>query len=168
MHRVMIESEKSGTRGIRKQILRRSLLPNESGHAFVELALMLPLFSIIIIGAAEFARLTYALNEVSNAAHAGVQFGAQNHINAHNTNGMQQAATNDGQNVKALKATASNFCACSNGTTITCANAATACSARIIQYVQVNTSVSMDPLFHLPGLPTTYTLHGQAIMRAEQ
>jgi hypothetical protein len=61
-----------------------------------------------------------------------------------------------------------NFCVCSNGTTITCANAATACSARIIQYVQVNASVSMDPLFHLRGLPTTYTLHAQAIMSAEQ
>ena len=160
--------EKDGARAICKHTLLGSLLRKESGHAFVELALMLPLFSMIIIGAAEFSQLTYAFNEVSNAAHAGVQFGAQNHVTARDTSAMQLAATNDGLNVTNLKATATNFCVCSNGAAITCANAATACSARTILYVQVNTSVLMDPLFYLPGLPKTYTLHAQATMRAEQ
>src|ERR1035437_660415 len=161
----VIKAAKDRARGICKPIMQRCLSLNESGQALVELGIMLRLFCTIIIGAAELSRLIYAFNGVSNAARAGVQFGAQNHLTAQNISGMQQAAINDGVNVKSLTATASNYCVCSNGTVITCANAASTCSARIIEYVQVNTSVSMDPLFHLPGLPTTYTLHSQAIMR---
>lgn len=168
MNQPRINKHECGPRTRTWKPARRGALLSESGHAFVELALMMPIFTIIIIGAAEFARLGYALNEVSNAARAGVQYGAQNHLTARDSNGMQQAATNDGHNVKSLKSTASTFCVCSNGTAITCANAATSCSARIFEYVQVNTSVNVDPIFHCPGLPTTYALHGQATMRVEQ
>ena len=138
------------------------------GQAFVELALLMPIFTLMLVGAAEFARLAYASIEVSNAARAGVQYGAQTPLTAANIAGMKTAATSDAPDVTNLAATASDFCTCSNGTAITCTNAATTCTARIIEYVQVNTSASVNPTFHIPGLPSTYTLQGTAVMRVEQ
>ncbi len=53
----------------------------------------------ILIGAGEFARAAYAYIEVSNAARAAVQYGAQNHATSDDTvgdtAGMLTAARND-------------------------------------------------------------------------
>jgi Flp pilus assembly protein TadG len=142
----------------------------DSGQSFVELALVLPIFVLLLLGAAEFGRLAYMAIEVSNAARAGVAYGAQNHITASDTMGMQLAATNDGSNVATLNASASHFCQCSGTGTSTCASGD--CTAgtdnRILEFVQVNTTAAVDPLIHVPGLPTTYTLTGKAVMRVEQ
>jgi Flp pilus assembly protein TadG len=130
----------------------------------------MPMFTLLLAGAADFARFAYASIEVSNAARAGVQYGMQSATTAMDTAGMAQAATNDGADVSSLKATASASCVCTDGTSITCANAATKCvaPARILQYVQVNTTAALNPLFQYPGLPTTLTLNGQASARVEQ
>jgi Flp pilus assembly protein TadG len=139
----------------------------ESGAALAELALMLPIFSVLIVGAAECARLEFAAIEVANAAHAGVQYGAQNYTTAANASGMRSAATSDGSDVTNLSATATTYCTCSNGTSITCADSATSCSARVFQYVQVTASATVNPTFHIPGLPSTYTLQSTAVMRVQ-
>jgi Flp pilus assembly protein TadG len=143
---------------------------NDAGQALIELALIMPIFTVLLAGAGDFARLAYAGIEVSNAAGAGVQYGAQNRITALDIAGMKLAATNDGADVSSIQATASNSCVCTDGTSITCANAATACvsPARTLQYVQVNTSAEVSPFFHYPGLPATFNLQGQATMRVQQ
>jgi Flp pilus assembly protein TadG len=148
------------TRGVRRG--------GERGQALAELALMLPMFSALLVGAAEFARVSYAAIEVANAARAGAAYGAQNHLTALSSATMQSIAQSDAPNVTNLTAVASTFCTCSNGTAITCANAATTCSARVIPYVKVVASASVNPLFHVPGLPTTYNLQSTAQMRVEQ
>lgn len=146
---------------------RRAAIGDDSGQALVELAVGLTICITLILGAAEFGRLAYASIEVSNAAHAGAAYGAQTHTSASDTSGMRTAATQDGPNVTGLSATASHFCFCSNGSASTCA--ATDCaSSRIIEYVQVNTTGNVDPYFHVPGLPKTYTLTGKAVMRVVQ
>lgn len=148
----------------------RQNMHEQKGQSLVELAILMPIFSLLIVGGAEFARLAYAAIEVSNAAHAGVQYGAQSYLTAMDTTGMQRAATNDGPDITSLQATATKSCTCTNGTSITCATAPTKCvsPARVLGYVQVNTTAVVNPLFHLPGLPKTYTLHGQATLRVEQ
>jgi len=136
----------------------------------LELALLMPMFTLLLVGSADFARFVYASIEVSNAAHAGIQYGMQNRNTALDLTGMAQAAVNDGPDVSALKATAINFCVCTDGTSITCANAGTKClsPARILQYVQVNTTAQLNCLYNYPALPTTITLNGQASARVEQ
>ena len=142
-------------------------LRGDIGQAFVELALVLPIFVLLLVGAAELGHLAYASIEVSNAARAGVQYGAQSHITASDYAGMQMAAVNDGSDVTVLSATASHFCSCADGSVSTCASGD--CSAsRILEYVQVNTSAAVPTLFHYPGIPPTLTLTGQAVMRVEQ
>ncbi len=163
----MTKTNSRDTKKWRVGTMLHRAMHEDSGQAFVELALSMTILVLLLTGAAEFGRLAYAGIEVSNAARAGVGYGAQNHITASDNAGMQSAATNDGSNVAGLTATATHFCSCSNGNASTCAP--TDCAgARIIEYVQVNTTASVDPLFHVPGLPRTYTLNGQAIMRVVQ
>ncbi|MGO8720236.1 MAG: TadE/TadG family type IV pilus assembly protein [Acidobacteriaceae bacterium] len=151
----------------------RAGMRNDVGQALVELALVFPIFILLLIGAAEFGRLAYAAIEVTNAARAGVAYGAQSHITASDYTGMQTAATRDSANLTGVTATATNFCACSSApsTQVSCTTVIASCSPaplHSLEYVQVNTSATVDPLFYYPGLPKTFTLTGQAIMRVEQ
>ena len=67
-------------------MLRRNLR-EETGQALVELALVVPLFTVILFGAVEYGRLAYDAIEVTNAARAGAAYGAQNHVTAADTCG---------------------------------------------------------------------------------
>jgi Flp pilus assembly protein TadG len=148
----------------------------DSGQAIIEMMILLPIFLVLMIGTVEFGRLAYAYIEVADAARAGVQYGAQNRATASDTAGMQQAALNDAPDVHGISLTPAptHFCACSNAqsTTVSC-TAVPACSGnnRLIEWVQVNTSVQVDPIFRFPGLPPAgknFVLKGQAIMRVAQ
>ena len=147
----------------------------EAGQSLIELALVMPVLVLVLLGAVELGRMGYAKIAVANAARAGVAYGAQNVFTAVDINGMQSAALNDGSDIARWKtngfsATASKFCMCSNGATINCANAATSCvnPNRSFIYVEVDTQASVDSLFAVQGLPKTYTVNGKAIMRVQQ
>lgn len=153
------------------KIGRPVAMRDSRGQALVETALTIPLLLLLLIGAAEFGRLAYAAIEVSNAARAGVAYGAQSHITASDSSGMETAATQDGSNITGLTATSSHFCTCSsNGAVLACTTSLNTCVSpdRVIEYVQVNTTATITPMFNYPGISRTFTLTGQAIMRAEQ
>jgi Flp pilus assembly protein TadG len=140
---------------------------NQHGSSLVEVAVAVGLFTVMLIGATEFGWLAYQSIEVSNAARAGVQFGAQSRTHAADISDVQAAATQDAANVHGIAAAATYFCQCANGGTSTCA--VTDCStSRIIEYVQVNTSATVTPPVTLPLLPRSYALTGKAVMRVEQ
>jgi Flp pilus assembly protein TadG len=149
--------------------MRCTALRNTVGGALVELALVVPIFSTLLLGAAEFARLAYAGIEVSNAARAGVAYGSQSSTTASDIAGMQSAATSDGTNVSGLSATAKEFWACSNSTVpytqLSSPPTCTGTGNHVLNYVQVTTTATVNLLIHVPGLPATFTLHGLAIMR---
>jgi Flp pilus assembly protein TadG len=150
---------------------RRTISRDDSGQALIELALIVPIFTLLLVGAAEFGRLAYVSIEVADAARAGAAFGSQNHITASDTTNIVAAAKQDAPDVPVMTATTSDSCSCSDGTSITCATAGTSCvsnGARIIESVQVNTAATVDMGLHYPGLGSTFTLHGQAIMTVEQ
>jgi len=155
-------------------IARRTAIRSDIGQAFVELALVLPIFILLLVGAAELGRLSYSSIEVSNAARAGVAYAAQNHITASDLAGIRQATTQDAPEIASMAPpVVTQSCSCATGATVTavsCTTAGTSCvsPSRIIEFVQVNTSADVDTVFHLPGIPNTVTLRGQAIMRVEQ
>ena len=140
---------------------------HREGQALVETALVLPILVTILIGAAEMARVAYAAIEVANAAHAGAQYGAQNGYTASETTGIATAASNDAANLTGMTTTSSYSCVCSDGTASTC-QTSDCSSSHIEETLTVNTSVTYDPVIHLPGIPKTYTLKGQAIQKCAQ
>lgn len=139
----------------------------EKGQALVELALTIPLLALLLLGAAEFARVIYVSIEVSNAALAGVQYGAQNPAQAGNTSGIQTAASNDAQDITLGTTTVSKACICSNGTASTCLP--TDCTGSNIETIlTVQTQATFDPGIHVPGFATSYTLYGHAVQKVLQ
>ena len=150
----------------------RTRRTGDAGQSLLELALTLPLFVFILLGTAEFARFAWASIEASNAARAGVQYGAQNHITASDSSGMQTATTLDGTNLSGLTATPAHYCVCSTAAaTVSCTlPLSTTCPspATLLEFVQVNTSATVTPLYRWPGLPTTFTARGFALMQVEQ
>jgi Flp pilus assembly protein TadG len=139
----------------------------DAGQALVETALLIPLLTTLLIGTAEMARVAYAAIEVANAAHAGAQYGAQSGYTASDTTGISNAAAIDAANLTGLTTISSYSCICSDGSASTCQP--TDCSnTHIEQTLTVNTQATIDPIIHLPGLPTKYTVKGQAIQRCAQ
>jgi len=155
--------------------LLRVAARGNAGQALVELALVFPLFILLLVAGAELGRLAYVKSEVVNAARAGVAYGAQSHISAADAAGMETAAKSDASNILSSSITFSPaptyFCACSKapGSHVSCTGVSARCSPdNGVLLVQVNTSATVGTLFHWPGLPSTITLRGQAIMTAEQ
>ena len=145
---------------------------NEEGQAVIELAVVMPLLVLLFLGALEFGRLCYVGIEVTNAAQAGAAFGAQNHALASDVSGIRTVAVQDGGNLSNLDSnwtstgsdvTVQNLCASTYSVT-----PGTCTGTPQIEYVQVNTQVTVQSLFGVYGFPSTYTLHGQAIMRVAE
>jgi Flp pilus assembly protein TadG len=135
----------------------------ESGQALVEAALALPLLALILLGGISLGQAAYASIEVENAAKAGVQYGTQSGVTAPDTTGIQNAASAAAPNLT-LVTTATDGCVCSDGTASTCLLTDCA-SSHIEQSVTVATEATITPIVRLPGLPTTYTLKGQAVQQ---
>ena len=148
--------------------LRRS----EKGQSLVELALTLPVLVLFLVGAAEFAEVAYVAIEVANAAKAGVAYGSQSVTAtgaASDIGGIQNAATLDANNVTMSTPTVTVTGVCSSGAACTgagntCKNTDCTTNAgdHIETIVSVDTTGAFTPSIHLPGLPTSFTLHGHA------
>jgi Flp pilus assembly protein TadG len=133
----------------------------EDAQSLVELALLMPLFILLLLGSAAFAQFAWAAVLTSNAARAGAAFGAVNIDNAANSDGIKAAAAADSVNITGLTTTPTTFCACSDGTAIAnCKNSLASCPSpkTIINYVQVNTTSTVT-LFG-----RSFTATGQSIM----
>ncbi len=147
---------------------------SEEGNSLVEVALLLPILTMLLVGTVDLGRLAYMSIEVSNAARAGVQYGQQNPTTWADTTGMQTAATNDatdlvGANNGNLTAVATYWCQCSDGTTVTpnCSPGTPSCATtHRVNYVKVVTTATYKPWFSCPGIPSSTTLTSQAVMRA--
>jgi Flp pilus assembly protein TadG len=147
--------------------LIHGLRESDTGTALVELGVAVPIFTMLLLGSAELARVAYASIEVTNAAKAAVQYGAQTSATAADATGIKLAATNEAYNLNGLSTTVSTSCICSDGSASTCLN--TDCSSsQIEQILTVQTQETFDPLIHAPGLPTSYTIHGRAIQNVLQ
>jgi len=155
---------------------------SDRGASLVELAIVLPVLGLLLLGVIDFGRAYYLGVEVQNAAEAGALYGIQNLTDI---TGIQNAATGDMTDVTSAKdvsgatATATNGCECSDGTNVTpspqkttnaCPNPPTNCptGTSVVNYVQVTTSATYNPWFNswiIKGLPTSVKLNGSAKLR---
>ncbi|HEY2468850.1 MAG TPA: TadE family protein [Terracidiphilus sp.] len=142
----------------------------EEGSALVELALSLPMLCLMLLGAAEFAKIAYASIEVSNAAHAGAVYAASTVGASTDTPGIGNAATADSGNMGGADAVSvtsvTTSCVCSNTafTPTSCSDNST-CSdnnSAMITTVTVTTQATYSPLIRIPGGALKFTLQGQS------
>src|SRR5271169_6845725 len=87
----------------------------EAGSSLIELALVLPVLFLLVLGVVDFGRAYYLAIEVSQAAHTAALYGSQN---PSDTIGMQNAAVADAQDVPNFttsSVTAVFGCECADG-----------------------------------------------------
>jgi Flp pilus assembly protein TadG len=142
----------------------------QCGQSLLELALVLPMLLLLLVGTIEIGRFAYYSIVVSNAARAGAQYGAQNLTAAADLAGMQTAANNDA-NIAGLTVTPGVQCGCT-GTTAglsgTCPATLCVLPNHPLVYVQVTATRAVSSLFSYPGLPATVTLTSTEKMRVAQ
>jgi len=138
------------------------------GQSLVELALVLPILLLLLVGTIEVGRFSYYSILVSNAARAGAQYGAQSLATAADTAGIKTAAQNDA-NVDGLTVTAIQRCGCT-GASLSGSCPATGCSLpnSPLVYVQVTATGTFNSLFSYPGLPPSITVTSTEEMRVAQ
>jgi Flp pilus assembly protein TadG len=162
----MIAKTQNGSRALGRTRKSRfaPLSRRESGQTLLEVALIIPVLLLLLIGIIEIGRLAYYRIEVSNAARAGAQFGAQNLADAADQPDITTAAQNDAPDIAStLSITSQQQCATSASATPAFAT----CPAAYV-WVQVNSSYTLNTLFSYPGLPTSFTLNSQATMPVSQ
>jgi hypothetical protein len=145
-----------------------------AGQAAAELALLATTLVLMLAVAVEMGRLGYLAMTLDDAARAGAQYGSQNYTTDGNISGMTTAATNAATNINGTKwwgssagfsTSASSFCECNNGTVVTCPG--TCSSGAPLIYVQVKTQANYVPFLQVPGLPSTFTIHGLSTMAVQ-
>ena len=139
----------------------------QRGVALVEIAIILPFLLLLAIGAIEIGRFANYANIAANAAHAGVQWGAQSLSTASNNPGMVNAATLDWGTATGLSPSPSHYCQCSDGTSSTCLSTDCPLPLHRILWVKVIVTGSLTSLLAYPGLPRTFTITKTAIMRVD-
>jgi Flp pilus assembly protein TadG len=145
---------------------RFDLLGGEQGASLVELALMLPLFLLLILGAADFGRAFYLSMEIAGAADAAAMYGAQNPTD---TTGMENAAQEDAPDVQNLSVGTPTYgCECSDGTNYSanCSTTPSCSSTTEVYRVNVTVTGTYTPLFPWPGIPSSMSFSSSASMRS--
>jgi Flp pilus assembly protein TadG len=150
---------------------RRTSGRSQRGASFIELALMMPLLSLLLVGVIDMGRAFYLSIEVNDAARAGAQYAFQNSATEKDNAGITTAATSDAPDVPGITLTPApvHGCMCSDGTnqSANCTTTPT-CNAgsRVVNYVNVNTRATYTPIFTWPGVPSSITIRGQALLVA--
>ena len=141
---------------------------SENGSSLVELAVVLPVLFLLLLGVADFGRAYYLGMEVSQAANSAALYGSQAPSDAA---GIANAAVADAQDVPGFttsSVTVTSGCECSDGSSpsLGC-SAAPTCSTNAVTYVQVDTVATYKATFPYPGIPASIVLRGKARMRAQ-
>jgi Flp pilus assembly protein TadG len=146
---------------------KRKYARASSGQSMVEFAIAVGVLSLLLVVVADFARVFYESVGLQNAARAGAQYGSQSVITAADVNGMEAAATLDGANVASLTPTASQ-CTCESGTSVASCPSSYCSANSTATFVEVDTSATFKTIVNYPGVPSSLTLTGKAVMQVEQ
>ena len=132
------------------------------GQSTVEMGLLIPVIALMLVAAGDWGRVFFARMELIGAARAGVAYGAQNHITAADYATMQTTATSAAPDVKNVTATATSFCTCSTGGSVSCTSPGSCTQVQV--FVEVDTSAIFTTLLRYPGVASSVPLHATAIL----
>jgi Flp pilus assembly protein TadG len=140
---------------------KRNLQRAERGQALMEMAMIVPLLVILLLGIIEVGRYAELAIVVSDSARTGAVYGAQNLAAAGNSTGIQTAAQNDA-NLGTNLTVSSTSGLLPSASLAPCTAAADRGSP--VPYVVVRTSFTTKALFS----SNQFTLQGCAQMQVAQ
>jgi Flp pilus assembly protein TadG len=149
------------------QMTNRGQRRLSKGQAMLEMVMALPVLAVLLLAASDFGRLYYENVEVANAARAGAQYGSQSVMTAADFSGMETTAKADASNLTDMSATASQ-CTCETSTTVTACPTSYCTNSPTATYVEVDTSSTFHTAINYPGIPSSVTLSGKAVMMVAQ
>jgi Flp pilus assembly protein TadG len=135
------------------------------GQSAVELALVTPILVVLLVVAADFGRVFYTSIAVNNAARAGAQYGSESIVTAADSAGITAAAKTDGWS--SLNVTAGQ-CTCETSTIVAACATSYCTNNPSATYVTVTVTAPFTTIVKYPGLPSSITLTGHAIMQVQQ
>lgn len=143
------------------------------GQAATELAMSVPILSLLLLAGIDFARAFYCHQEVVAAARAGAQYGSQSVATATDLAGIQSSALANAPNVPGFIAasTIATFCTCQSPPP----TGQTGCGAGYCNgansqatYVTVTSTATFSTLVNYPGIPHSSAMSGKAIMQVQE
>lgn len=145
------------------------LLQCERGASLVELALLLPLFAVILLVAVDFGRACYLAIEIAGAARAGALYGSQHPVDTTGITAAAQLAAPDVPTANLSVSAPSCSVECPDGTNSTpgCTTKP-ACASGLTYVYLVNVTVTgtYSPLLPWPGIPASMSFSSSASMRS--
>jgi Flp pilus assembly protein TadG len=144
---------------------------DESGQSLVEMAFIVPVLVLLLIGIVNFGWFAYSYIELTNAANAGVHYAAQSVTNASNTSGIQAAMSSDAGDLTAIHPSTTLTCSCSDGTIGTSCTKYFGCLAAgdyLTDSVTVTAQTTVSPVVKFPGIPNSVTMRSSATMVVTQ
>ena len=145
---------------------------SQKGGSLAELAVILPFLAALVVGAADFGRVTYENIAIQNAAHEGANFGAQDKSHSKDTNGITEAVMNNLRDAmdnpeQLVRVSISRECACGSSGTVDCETGNCGFGGSLPSIaVQVEVEKSFQTIVDYPGIPGQLTLRRRAEVRA--
>jgi Flp pilus assembly protein TadG len=140
------------------------------GGAAVELAVLLPILIMVLLGGVDFGRAFFQAVAVRNAAAAAAQYAVYRASNTKDTAGIEQVALNELSDTAAgepITVAVQRFCTCANGSSVDCdSGTCDSTSGPRRTYIRVRVAQPFVTLFDYPGVPHTLPLAQEVYMRA--
>jgi Flp pilus assembly protein TadG len=156
-------------------VARWRALSSEAGNALLELAIVLSILGVpLLTGTIYFGQLLLDSIIVTNAAHAGAEYGMTGSTIAQTNSDIITAAQQEATGLGAtLNVTPTVYYACSNaigGTQYsTSALANAACTGgHTLEFIQVTASATVTPAYAFPGLSRSVTLSSTSVQEVEE
>jgi len=137
------------------------------GQSALELAIAIPLMIFMLMAAADFARVFFVRVAVNGAARAGAQYGSQSVVTAADATGMIAAAKTGASNLSGLSA-AADQCTCERTSSVSSCPPSYCTNSPQATYVEVDTQAPFHTVMTYPGITSSFTLTGKAIMQVQQ
>jgi hypothetical protein len=142
---------------------------SDDGSATVELALIVPMLVLIMLGVLDLGRVFYWSISVDSVARAGVGYGSKDVPSSQDIPGMEAAALADADDVAGLDIDAAQVCRCPDQAPVIVACTVPLCSdgTPIRIYAEVTVTGTFTPIIPYPGGPGAITVTRTARMRAQ-
>ena len=140
---------------------------SDSGAALVEMALVMPLLLLMVLGVGDFGRVLYRAITLSHAARAGAAYGAQGGGHAGDAAGIRQAAEEEAQDIAPITVTSQRICECTGGAAVSCMMASCGSYGAPRAFVEVTATQTFATLVPFPGIPSTVPLSRTAKVRVQ-
>lgn len=137
------------------------------GSMSVEFGLLSPLLMLMMVGAADFARIFYHAITISNAAEVGSLWGTQGNVQSVSYDAINTVVTNDASDLSGVTPDAAVYCDCPDGQEVSCTEGDCGAYGLPRLYSQVTATQTFEPIVPWPGIPNPVVITRTTYIRVQ-